>query len=90
MGRCFGQVTALLCPATTSPAPAADTTGDPAFNSPWSLTGLPVVSFPVGKSPDGLPLSIQLVGGRHAEAELFPVALWCEEKVGADLGEPPL
>src|SRR5207244_3176974 len=29
----------LLCPATTGPAPLADTTGDPAFNSPWSYTG---------------------------------------------------
>src|SRR5437868_3624532 len=33
MEACFEGVDALLTPATTGPAPAADTTGDPAFNS---------------------------------------------------------
>jgi aspartyl-tRNA(Asn)/glutamyl-tRNA(Gln) amidotransferase subunit A len=84
------DVVALLCPATTCAAPPADTTGDPAFNSPWSFTGLPVISFPVGKSPEGLPLCIQLVGDDWGEAQLLRAAAWCEEKVGVDLGEPPL
>ncbi|OAI53245.1 hypothetical protein AYO44_04230 [Planctomycetaceae bacterium SCGC AG-212-F19] len=87
--RFKGNVVALLCSATTSSAPAADTTGDPAFNSPWSLTGLPVVSFPAGKSAEGLPLSIQLVGDAYSEAELLRAAAWCEAKVGMDLGDPP-
>ena len=43
-----------------------NTTGDPVFNSPWSFTGLPTASFPIAFSPDGLPLSLQLVG-RHWE-----------------------
>src|SRR5262249_25425193 len=67
---CFSGIDALLSPATTGPAPDAASTGDPAFNSPWSLTGLPVVSFAAGKSPDGLPLAIQLVGPAWGEAEL--------------------
>jgi aspartyl-tRNA(Asn)/glutamyl-tRNA(Gln) amidotransferase subunit A len=82
MSACFSDVDALLTPATLGPAPAASTTGDPAFNSPWSYTGLPTVSFPVGLSPDGLPLAIQLVGERFQEARLLAVAAWCEQALG--------
>ena len=70
--------TILLTPATTSPAPDAATTGNPAFNSPWSYTGSPTVSFPTGQFVDGLPLAIQLVGGRDSEAALLTAGRWCE------------
>lgn len=90
MEPCFDSVDALLTPATTSPAPDAATTGDPAFNSPWSYTGFPTISFPVGLSSDGLPLAIQLVGRPWSENKLFSVAIWCEEAVGVVLGEPPV
>jgi aspartyl-tRNA(Asn)/glutamyl-tRNA(Gln) amidotransferase subunit A len=72
----FDGADALVTPATTNPAPDNSTTGDPAFNSPWSYTGLPTVSFPIGLSPDALPVGIQLMG--HTEPELFRVAAWCE------------
>ena len=75
---CFENVDVLLTPATTGPAPAAATTGDPAFNSPWSYTGMPTVSVPAGWSAEGLPLAIQLVGRPWGEAELFAAAAWCE------------
>ncbi len=71
----------LLCPATTIPAPLADTTGDPAFNSPWSYTGLPTISLQTGYFVDGLPLAIQLVAGPHREDLLFSVAAWCEKRL---------
>jgi Asp-tRNA(Asn)/Glu-tRNA(Gln) amidotransferase A subunit family amidase len=71
----------LLCPATTGPAPIADTTGDPAFNSPWSYTGLPTISIQTGYFVDGLPLAIQLVAGPNREDLLFSVAAWCEKRL---------
>jgi aspartyl-tRNA(Asn)/glutamyl-tRNA(Gln) amidotransferase subunit A len=80
----------LLTPATRGPAPDAATTGDPAFNSPWSYTGLPTVSVPAGWSSDGLPLSIQLVGPPWQEAEVLAAAAWCEQFVGVEQREPPL
>jgi Asp-tRNA(Asn)/Glu-tRNA(Gln) amidotransferase A subunit family amidase len=80
----------LICPATTMPAPDAATTGDPAFNSPWSYTGLPVVSFPVGFSAERLPLSVQLVSRPFSEEGLFRVAAWCEKALGFTIGEPPV
>jgi aspartyl-tRNA(Asn)/glutamyl-tRNA(Gln) amidotransferase subunit A len=72
---------ALLCPATTGPAPGLQTTGNPVFNSPWSYTGLPTVSLPAGLAPDGMPLAIQLVGPWCQEKNLFQVAGWFEEKL---------
>lgn len=71
----------LLTPATTGPAPLADTTGNPAFNSPWSYTGLPTLSLPSGYFVDGLPLAIQLVGSPDGEGELFSIAAWCEKRL---------
>jgi aspartyl-tRNA(Asn)/glutamyl-tRNA(Gln) amidotransferase subunit A len=85
---CFEGVDALLAPATRGPAPTVDTTGDPAFNSPWSYTGLPVVSIQAGWTSEGLPLAIQLVGRPWAEAELLVTALWCEEILGFERKEP--
>lgn len=83
MEECFKEFDALLCPATTGPPPGVSTTGDPAFNSPWSYTGLPAVSFPMGLSRDGLPLAIQIIGRRFDEARLFRAARWCERITAA-------
>ncbi|MBI2804617.1 MAG: amidase [Planctomycetes bacterium] len=79
----------LVCPATTGPAPLADTTGDPAFNSPWSYTGLPTISIQTGYYADGLPLAIQLVAGPNREDLLFSVAAWCEKRLAMPPLHPP-
>jgi Asp-tRNA(Asn)/Glu-tRNA(Gln) amidotransferase A subunit family amidase len=90
MRRCFDGINAILVPATTSPAPDRSTTGDPAFNSPWSYTGLPTISIPTGQFVDGLPLAIQLVGRDFGDADLFAVALMCEKALGVGPLTPPL
>jgi aspartyl-tRNA(Asn)/glutamyl-tRNA(Gln) amidotransferase subunit A len=87
---CFDDVDALIMPATTRPAPDRATTGDPAFNAPWSYTGFPVVSIPAGWSDDKMPLAIQLVGRPWDEARLFRVAAWCEKVLGFERQEPPI
>ncbi len=90
MLSCFHSVDALITPATKGPAPDISTTGDPIFNSPWSYVGFPTVSLPVELSPDGLPLSIQLVGKLFEEERLLAVAAWCEEHLGWTLREPAM
>jgi aspartyl-tRNA(Asn)/glutamyl-tRNA(Gln) amidotransferase subunit A len=90
MGEFLIPFKVLLCPATSGPAPDKGTTGDPAFNSPWSYTGLPTVSFPVGLSDDGLPLAIQLVGNHLHEKNLFQTAAWCEKVFAGRMPGPPL
>ncbi len=77
----LGRYDALSTPATTGPAPDPSTTGDPAFNSPFSFTGNPCVSFPVGLAPDGPPLALQLIGARDRDLELLECARWCEQAI---------
>lgn len=74
----FEKADILICPASVGPAPDCSTTGDPAFNAPWSYTGYPTINMPIGLSSEGLPLGIQLVGRPHAEIQLFEIAQWCE------------
>jgi aspartyl-tRNA(Asn)/glutamyl-tRNA(Gln) amidotransferase subunit A len=73
------RIDALVLPATTSRPPSRESTGDPAFNSPWSFLGLPTLSFPVAQSPGGLPMAIQLV--KYLEEPLFRTAYWCERVI---------
>jgi aspartyl-tRNA(Asn)/glutamyl-tRNA(Gln) amidotransferase subunit A len=70
---------ALILPATVTPAPGLESTGDPRFNSLWSYGGLPTVCLPCSLSPDGLPLGFQLVGWPYSEGSLLAVAAWCEQ-----------
>jgi amidase len=44
------------------------------FTPLFNLTGQPAVSLPAGTSPDGLPLSVQLVGRHGAEDLLYSLA----------------
>jgi Asp-tRNA(Asn)/Glu-tRNA(Gln) amidotransferase A subunit family amidase len=75
------KLDALITPATLGTAPDLSTTGDPAFNSMWSYTALPTVSFPIGLAPDGLPLAAQLTGVSAGDAELLNTAEWCEQAI---------
>jgi len=76
-----GDIDALITPATVGPAPDTSTTGDPAFNSPWSYTGLPTVSVPIGLTPERLPLAVQLTGSFLHDDELLNVAQYCEQAI---------
>jgi aspartyl-tRNA(Asn)/glutamyl-tRNA(Gln) amidotransferase subunit A len=79
-----------LTPATTGPAPAAFSTGNPAYNSPWSYTGLPTVSVPVGFTADGLPLAVQLVSAAEHDGSLLAAAAWVERAIGFERRALPL
>ncbi len=73
----------LLTPTTRTPAPEGlGSTGDPLFQTPWSISGLPSVTLPCGFSPSGLPLGVQLIAGPFAEAALLSAAAWCEDALG--------
>jgi len=80
LSQLFAPYDAILAPATNCVAPDRTTTGDPVFNSPWSYVGFPVVSFPIGASPNGLPIAMQLIGAPRSEPRLFAAAAWCEAK----------
>jgi amidase len=41
---------------------------------PFNLTGNPAVVIPIGQSPEGLPIGVQVVGKRWQDARLLGVA----------------
>jgi aspartyl-tRNA(Asn)/glutamyl-tRNA(Gln) amidotransferase subunit A len=82
--RSLDGLEALVMPSTTTTAPGLETTGDPAFNSCWSYSGLPSVTIPCAVCPDGLPTGLQLVGPAFGESSLLAAARWCERAIGFD------
>jgi Asp-tRNA(Asn)/Glu-tRNA(Gln) amidotransferase A subunit family amidase len=82
----FDRVDCLVVPAAAGAAPAGlDRTGDPSFNTPWSLLGLPAIALPAGLDDAGLPLSVQLVAAPWREASLLAAAAWCMEAPAAPM-----
>jgi Asp-tRNA(Asn)/Glu-tRNA(Gln) amidotransferase A subunit family amidase len=77
----------LITPATVGSAPDTTTTGNPCFNSPFSFFGWPAINVPFALSPDGLPLSIQLVKSRMTKQPLFETAAWCYDVLKAAFPE---
>ena len=77
----FGDdgVDLLLTPATpTPPFALGEKQDDPlamylsdVYTVPASLAGLPALVVPAGRTSDGLPLGVQLIGPAFAEARLF-------------------
>ena len=73
---------AVLTPPVPGPAPAGlSSTGDPGFCTLWSLTGFPAITIPVGLSPGGLPLGLQLAAPAGYDNRLLGVAAWCEARM---------
>ena len=78
----------FLMPSTATPAPKGlESTGDMAFNAPWSFCGFPSITVPSGLTKDQLPLGIQLVGRAFDEETLLRAAYWCEKTLG--IGREP-
>ena len=67
-----GSFDVLITAAAPGEAPEGlGSTGDPRFARLWTLLGLPTVSVPGMTGPSGLPIGVQLVGRRGADAELL-------------------
>lgn len=68
----FEQVAdAILTLSAPGVAPEGTATGDPAFNSFWSLTGLPTLNLPILQNADGLPIGVQLAGNLRGDERLM-------------------
>jgi Asp-tRNA(Asn)/Glu-tRNA(Gln) amidotransferase A subunit family amidase len=73
----------LLTLATPGEAPAGlEFTGDPLFNSIWTVLHAPCIGLPAGKGAKGLPLGVQLVGTRRQDERLLRWAAWAEPLLG--------
>jgi Asp-tRNA(Asn)/Glu-tRNA(Gln) amidotransferase A subunit family amidase len=62
--------------AATGAAPVGlSWTGDPVFNVPASLLGVPAISLPLLRD-ENMPLGLQLIGRAEQDAELMAIASW--------------
>ena len=96
LGQVLGTADVVVAPAqhVTAPFPDqeelvfADGTVLPRDLTPirplslCSLTGHPAASIPVGWSPDGLPVGIQLIGRPHAEHDVLDSGATVQELAG--------
>jgi amidase len=60
------------------------------FALEWNLTGQPSISVPAGRSEDGLPIGMQLVGRHGEEATLLALAAQLEGELRWTERRPPV
>lgn len=48
--------------------------GNAAYTSPFNLTGHPAVSVPIGRSSEGIPIGLQLVGAYDSDFDILTAA----------------
>lgn len=84
--RVFAEVDVLLLPATPLPPHAIDQP-EPAnqadFTSYANFAGVPALSLPMGHTPEGLPLGLQLLGPIGSDLQLLALGVRVEEVLAA-------
>lgn len=94
----MGKADVLLCPTVPVPVPTraeADMEGAgkvfgvvarlTALTRPFSYLGLPVLTMPMGRDGNGMPMGVQLIGRPFGEARLLSVA----QALAMDIGWSP-
>ncbi|MGY6536942.1 MAG: amidase [Pararhodobacter sp.] len=80
---------ALLVPGALGAAPRdLTTTGDPMFQRAWTALHVPCIGLPGFADANGMPLGVQLIGPRHADAELLELAAAAARALGAAAVNP--
>lgn len=74
----FSDIDVIMVPSAPGEAPPIATTGDPVFNRAWTALGLPAITVPCGKGPNGLPYGVQLIGRLGDDKSLLQHAAWVE------------
>ena len=83
MDAVFDGVDVLVTAAAPGEAPIGHaSTGDPILNRVWTLLHVPCITLPLFKGPNGLPLGLQVVAKRGADAELMAAARRIELLIG--------
>ena len=99
----FAKADILHTPVWPMPVPSiaeSDVAANPGFMEyltrggrcvrPFNYTGLPAMSVPVGRTGNGLPTAMQLIGRPFDEALLLRAAAAYERETGCTRAAPPL
>jgi Asp-tRNA(Asn)/Glu-tRNA(Gln) amidotransferase A subunit family amidase len=79
MDSVMRTVDVLLSPAALGVAPRGiESTGDPAMNAVWTGLHMPVVSVPMPRRANELPLGLQVVAACGKDGMLLSAARWYE------------
>ena len=71
----FADADAILFPATPQTAPAGlASTGDPRYIGPWTALGGPIVTQPIGRHANGLPIGMLVCGRPGSDRSVARVA----------------
>ncbi|WP_394835773.1 amidase [Pendulispora rubella] len=93
MGRFHETYDVLLTPTLPIPAfeagreapegaPSPRWTGWTPFTYPFNMTQQPAASIPCGRTSEGLPIGLQIVGARYADAKVLAVSRVYEQAAG--------
>jgi Asp-tRNA(Asn)/Glu-tRNA(Gln) amidotransferase A subunit family amidase len=68
----FQDYDALLTLAAPGEAPVGlSSTGYAVFSAIWTLMGVPAVTLPMLEGENGMPIGVQVIGARGADAKLL-------------------
>ena len=71
----LGHHDAMITASATGEAPMGlVSTGNAIFQRMWTLMGVPTISLPLLKGPNGMPIGVQLIGRKGRDADLIQVA----------------
>jgi aspartyl-tRNA(Asn)/glutamyl-tRNA(Gln) amidotransferase subunit A len=88
MERCLDGLDALICASNMVPAYSIDDEAEIARNymrharAPFNVTGHPALGLPIGFSPEGLPLGMQIAGRAFDEKMLYRIGRAYEQACG--------
>lgn len=79
----FEHYDAIITAGAPGEAPVGlESTGNAAFQRMWTLTGLPTVTLPLLKGPNGMPIGVQVIGRKGHDGDLFRAAQWVDAQGG--------
>lgn len=92
MEQFFEQYDLLITPTHPIPAPIHNEPPEAqrarmslvAYTAPFNLTGNPALSIPCGKTKEGLPIGIQLVGNRGDDSRVILAGHYLERLLGSE------
>lgn len=76
----FGNNIVWLSPSAPGEAPKGlGATGNPVFQTMWTLLHVPCVTLPTATGPNGLPVGVQMIGRRGDDRRVLETAKWASE-----------